>query len=314
MTVPLHRLFSLDLLKGFVAVGRRMSITLAADDLCLTQSAVSRQVHALEAHLGVRLFVRKHRGVSFTNEGERLFRSADGAVRQLQQIAAEIRTSDGPRAVTVSASIGVTGLWLLPRLGRLQQLHPQLDVRLSASNQFNDLQADGVDLAVRYCKDSAAPAGAVRLFGETIAPVAHPSLEADLGESTDALERLPLLEFDDSRPWLRWRTWLDETGWKRAKKRGILRFNQYDQLIQAALAGQGMALGRMELIQPLVDGGQLTPVRSPPAPVPSPNAYWLLQAEADPRDDVRRVAAWIRREAGELRPGGAQASSPASRA
>src|SRR5690606_18652405 len=119
MSVPLVRLFSLDLLKGFVAVGRRMSITLAADDLCLTQSAVSRQVHALETHLGVKLFGRKHRGVSFTPEGERLFRSADSAIQQLQDVAGELRRTDGRRPVTVTASIGVTGLWLLPRLGSL---------------------------------------------------------------------------------------------------------------------------------------------------------------------------------------------------
>lgn len=312
MSVPLVRLFSLDLLKGFVAVGRRMSITLAADDLCLTQSAVSRQVHALETHLGVKLFVRKHRGVSFTPEGERLFRSADSAIQQLQDVAGELRRTDGRRPVTVTASIGVTGLWLLPRLGSLQRAHPSLDVRLSASNLLSDLRADGIDLAVRYCRDAAAPATATRLFGETIAPVAHPSLATDLGRPLDLLARLPLLEFEDSRPWLQWRTWLNERGWRQASKRGILRFNQYDQVIHAALAGQGVALGRLEIIQQLLADRQLVVLPLAGRPVPSPNSYWLIPADETPREDVRRVANWICEEAAKVAQTSAELLAPSA--
>ncbi|GLC92270.1 LysR family transcriptional regulator [Cupriavidus sp. TA19] len=300
MSVPLVRLFPLDLLKGFVAVGRRMSITQAADDLCLTQSAVSRQIHALEEQLKVPLFVRKHRGVAFTAEGERLFRSADSALQQLQDVVAEVRRIEGQRPVTVTASIGVTGLWLLPRLGSLQKTHPHLDVRLSASNRISDLRAEGIDLAVRYCRDAAAPPGAVRLFGEHIAPVAHPSLVREVAGAAghdEALLRLPLLEFDDPRPWLQWRSWLEPGGYHQASQRGMLRFNQYDQVIHAALAGQGIALGRLELVRPLIDGGQLVIVPTALQAPPSPNAYWLVHASDDPREDVRRVAEWICLEA-----------------
>ena len=297
MSVPLVRLCQLDLLKGFVAVGRRMSITQAADDLCLTQSAVSRQIHALEQQLKVPLFVRKHRGVAFTAEGERLFRSADSALQQLQDVIAEVRRNEGERPVTVTASIGVTGLWLLPRLGRLQKTHPHLDVRLSASNRISDLRAEGIDLAVRYCRDVAAPPDAVRLFGENIAPVAHPSLLAELGQHDEALLHLPLLELDDPRPWLQWRSWLEPRGYRQASQRGMLRFNQYDQVIHAALAGQGVALGRLELLRPLIDGGQLVLVPTARRAPPSPSAYWLIHATTPAREDVERVAEWICQEA-----------------
>lgn len=300
MSVPLVRLSSLDLLRGFVAVGRRMSITLAADDLCLTQSAVSRQIHALEEQLGCRLFERRHRGVAFTAEGERLFRSADGALQQLQDVMGELRRGDERRPVTITASIGVAGLWLLPRLPALQRLHPQLDVRLSASNLVTDLRAGGIDLALRYCSDADAPATAERLFGETLAPVAHPRLVAEAARDPATLAALPLLEFDDPRPWLQWRGWLPARGahgLRPARKRGIVRLNQYDQVIHAALAGQGVALGRLELLQPLLAGGQLALLQGVGGPQPSPYAFWLLLAERQPRADVLRVAGWIRAEA-----------------
>ncbi|MEJ8858472.1 LysR substrate-binding domain-containing protein [Variovorax robiniae] len=302
MSVPLVRLSSLDLIRGFVAVGRRMSITQAADDLCLTQSAVSRQVRALEEQLGVTLLERKSRGVRFTPAGERLFRSADGAVQQLQDVLGEIRRDSAhQQAVTISASIGIAGLWLLPRLGRLQQAHPDIEVRLSATNEVVDMSDGQVDLAMRYCPRSVAPAGAVWLFGERVVPVAHPSLGIRELQGPDALRRVHFLEFDDSRPWLQWGPWLRERGWRQVKPRGVLRFNQYDQVIHAALAGQGIALARFELVRPLIDNGQLIAVAAPPDKEETPNAYWLVRGDAHPREQVRRVAAWIEAEAAAVR-------------
>jgi DNA-binding transcriptional LysR family regulator len=139
-----------------------------------------------------------------------------------------------------------------PRLGSLQRQYPGLDVRLSANNQISDLRADGIDLAIRYCPASAAPPLAVHLFDETIAPVANPSMGAHLVTTPEALAELPLIEFDDPRPWLHWRNWLGAQGYRQASRRGILRFNQYDQVIHAALAGQGVALGRLGT-DPVVD-------------------------------------------------------------
>ena len=179
VSLPLVRLSSLDLIRGFVAVGRRMSITLAAQDLCLTQSAVSRQIHALEKQLGIRLLVRGYRSIALTPAGEHLFRSADRSVQELQDVLGEVSTSSAARPVTLSASIGVTGLRLLPRLTRFQQLYPGVDLRISANNNVVNLRNDGIDLAIRYTSPSEAPEGAVRLFGESVAPVMHPSLGVD---------------------------------------------------------------------------------------------------------------------------------------
>ncbi|MEP6504884.1 MAG: LysR family transcriptional regulator, partial [Betaproteobacteria bacterium] len=238
MSLPLVKLSSLDLIRGFVAVGRRMSITHAADELCLTQSAVSRQVAALEAQLGVRLFTRGYRAIAFTPEGERLFRSADGAVQQLQDALGELSAGGQASPVVLSASIGVTGLWLLPRLSRFQAAHPGIDLRVSASDRVVDLRHDDVDLAIRYARDGTMPDDALRLFGETVVAVAHPSFGAEALRHPRALAKLTLLDFDAPRghlrpAWLQWVHWLARRGWPAAKPRGVLRFNQYDQIIHA---------------------------------------------------------------------------------
>lgn len=298
MPLSLLRLPSLDLVRGFVAVGRRQSITLAAQDLCLTQSAVSRQIQTLEAHLGLKLFTRGHRAIAFTPEGERLFRSADGAFQQLQDVLGDLRAAGALRPVTVSACIGIAGLWLLPRLSRFQALHPGVDLRVSAVNRIADLRHEGIDLAIRYAPEDAVPDGAERLFGECVVPVAHAGLAGVDLTDAGALATLNLLEFDDpGRPWLQWGPWFSAQGLAAARPQGVLHFNQYDQVIQAALAGQGVALGRLALIRPLLDDGRLVCVGTPDGGGSNRHAYWLIQAEAAPREEVRRVADWVRAEA-----------------
>lgn len=298
MSLPIVKLAYLDAIRGFVAVGRRMSITNAADDLCLTQSAVSRQILALEEQLGVKLLTRGYRSVSFTQEGERLFRSADGAIQQLQDVLGEIKVAGVSRPVSLSASIGVTGLWLLPKLNAFQKLHPTVDLRVSANNRVGDLRYESVDLAIRYTTAKLAPVGAIRLFDEYVAPVAHPSLGISLGHSAQLPLNVPLLEFDEPpRPWLQWKNWLGEDVWADNHGRGVIHFNQYDQVIQAALASQGIALGRLALIQPLIDKGKLEIVAPMKEWTEEGHSYWLLQADERPRSEVLKVAKWIQDEA-----------------
>jgi DNA-binding transcriptional LysR family regulator len=301
MPTPLVRLASLDLIRGFVAVGRRMSITLAAEDLCLTQSALSRQVHALEDLLGIALFKRGYRSISFTPEGERLFRTADTAVQQLQEVFETLNQPQGRLPVTITASIGVTGLWLLPRLNRFQQRHPNLDLRVAANDKNLDLRAEGIDLGIRYCTAASAPPGAVRLFEEAVVPVSHPSLGLTRLDDVAMLARQVLLEFEGPRrPLLRWADQLAAMGLDHARPLGMLRFNQYDQVIQAALAGQGIALGRIALIEPLLADERLVALADGTAGRTTAYGYWLYQADEKPRQDVLDVVEWIRSEAREV--------------
>ena len=301
MSLPLSKLAFLDQLRGFVAVGRHMSITLAADELCLSQSAVSRQIQALEQHLGIALLVRAYRSIAFTAEGERLFRSADAALRQLQDIAGDIQAQSQARpvrAVTISASIGLTGLWLLPRLNTFQKLYPSIDVRISANNKIIDQSKDGIDLALRYTNAKSVPADAIRLFDETIVPVAHPSLGLKFKKNGKLVIQWPLLEFEETKKdWLSWHDWLSKEDMQTARARGILHFNQYDQLIQAAVAGQGIALGRLELIQDFIADGRLMTLTPGKSQGEHGFAYWLLASDAGLSVDAAQVKDWLLGEA-----------------
>jgi LysR family transcriptional regulator, glycine cleavage system transcriptional activator len=289
---------SLDLIRGFVAVGRRMSITLAADDLFVTQSAVSRQIRSLEDLLGVKLLVRGHRSIKFTPEGDRLFRVANEAMASLQEAIAAVRASGVRPPVTITCTIGVAGLWLLPRLTDFQLAHPGIDIRVAASDRIEDLDGEGIDLAIRYCTRERAAEGAQRLFGESVTPVASPSLGLSRLDEPGALARTFLLEFEGSKfPWLLWREWLATQGLADVRPRGMLRFNQYDQAVAAAVAGQGVALGRLPMLKPLIEDGRLQVVGAPRAGPLTTHAYWLIMARPRPRADVVIAAEWIRAQA-----------------
>jgi DNA-binding transcriptional LysR family regulator len=275
-----------------------MSITLAAQDLCVTQSAVSRQIRALEDMLGVQLLIRGHRSIGFTPEGDRLFRRTNDAVQQLQEAIGAIRSNVHRQPVTITCSIGVAGLWLLPRLSSFQEAHPGIDLRIAASDKIEDLRGEGIDLAIRYCRPQAATENGERLFGDTVVPVAHPALGLEALDSERTLERHFLLEFDGPNfPWLQWQEWLASQGWDTIKPKGMLRFNQYDQVIRAALAAQGIALGRLELLGPILSGGRLRVLIAPKAGPSTSYGYWLIKAKPKPRPDVLVTADWIKSQA-----------------
>ena len=283
----------LEAIRGFVAVGRRMSITLAAQDLFLTQSAVSRQIQTLEEYLGVPLFVRGHRAIAFTEAGQQLFELASPWLSRLLDFAEEIRRNGKARPVTITANIGFTSLWILPKIGAFQALHPHVDLRVAADNRVLNLEQEGVDLAVRYCRAENAPAHAIRLFGEEVIPVASKSMAARAFSRPQALFDEVFLELDErARPWLRWSDWLISTGHPHATPRAYLRFNQYDQVVQAALEGHGVALGRLALVLPMLQDGRL--VAHPQASLGlSDYAYWLVKADGALRVEVELFADWL---------------------
>lgn len=286
----------LDAIRGFVAVARRMSITLAAKDLCLTQSAVSRQIQSLEQHLGAPLLIRKHRAIDLTAEGEQLLLLASPWLDRLSEYAESLQQRGRLRPVTITALISVTSLWVLPRLGAFQEAHPNIDVRVAATNRVVNMKQEGVDLAIRYARESDVPAGAVRLFGERVLPVASKAVAARAFNNPNALLEEVLLEFDESaRPWLRWSDWLSASGLPGAKPKAYLHLNQYDQVIQAAIDGHGIALGRLALVLPMLKDGRLVALADYQL-ADSDYAYWLIDESPSPRGEVQELRDWLIRE------------------
>lgn len=297
MRDPLLHLPPLDPLRGFVAAARHLSFTRAAEELCLTQSAISRQVQTLEHALGVALFVRGVRTLALTEHGARLAAAAEGWLHEYAALAAALR-EPVVRPVTVSTTIGIAALWLIPRLTRFQERHPDIDVRIDASNRVVDLAREDIDLAIRYCADRDAPPHAERLFGESIVPVASPALAAR-GLDRDTLPDSVLLDYDDVRyPWLRWNEWLAAMGLEKVRPRAVLTFSHYDQIIQAAVGGQGYALGRRALVSALIAEGRLAVVGADVREVQG-RSHWLIVAPRPPSAQIVRFAQWIREEAGQ---------------
>lgn len=275
-----------------------MSITLAAEDLCLSQSAISKQIRALEEQLGVKLLLRGHRSLTFTPEGEKFFHTSNQAIYQLQEAYAALRIDNQLRPVNLTSCTGLAGLWLLPRIGSFQAQYAGVDVKITSNNRILDLRANDLDLSIRYCKLSDAPSGAIRLFEDSICPVAAPSLGVSSLDADCDLSAHTLLEFDDPKyPWLQWHHWLAQQQDVSLKPRGVIRFNQYDQLIQAALEGQGIALGRLPLIHGLIHQGRLRLLSAAASARQTEFAYWLIQADAEPREGVRSLVNWLCEEA-----------------
>jgi DNA-binding transcriptional LysR family regulator len=290
---------SLDLLKGFEAAARNLSFTKAAAELFVTQSAVSRQVKALEDQLGVVLFRRRHRELRLTEEGQTLYKTASDALRLLRDVAGKLgaRTAG---MLTVTTTVSFAALWLVPRLNDFRRAHPGIDMRLAATNEIQDLDREGIDVAIRYCTPKAAGEGAVRLFGEMVFPVCSESVLA--GRKLKVPQDLSgqvLLHYDDPErryPWLSWDVWFELTQTQGVKPSGTLRFSHYDQLIQAAIDGQGIALGRTRFVDKWVKLGKLIlpfGKRYMRSPADSRAYFIVLPRGAGTRPEAAEFSRWL---------------------
>jgi LysR family glycine cleavage system transcriptional activator len=287
--------------QGFEAAARTLSFTKAAEELFITQSAVSRQIKALEDHLGIRLFERRPRALALTESGQALHRISADVLERLQAATDQLRAANRARQLSITTTTGFASLWLIPRLQRFTSLHPDVDVRISATVENLNLERSLIDLAIRFCRPEAAPEGAVRLFGEEMVPVCAPALLRDrarpLKRPQDLAQHV-LLHFDYPgalRLFMDWGTWLTSLGIGDLKAAGALYFSQYEQMIQAAIAGQGVALGRQPLVNELIQSGTLAmPFKQS---VVGARGYFIIESPlAAGKPYARAFAAWLLEE------------------
>jgi LysR family transcriptional regulator, glycine cleavage system transcriptional activator len=285
----------LDLIQGFEAAARNLSFTRAAEELFITQSAVSRQIRALEEHLNVTLFERRHRALVLTEQGRTLYRAATDLLERLQTVTDGLRAAGSAPHLTVTTTSGFASLWLIPRLRGFTALNPDVDVRISATYKTINLERSLVDVAVRYCRTEVVPEGAVRLFGEELFPVCAPFLLEQgphpLRNLRD-LEHHALLHMEEAGGLLDWGTWLASQGHADLRPAASLRFDGYEPMIAAALSGQGVAMGIGRLVGGLLEEGRL--IAPFAKSVTGAGAYYVVRsALTGDRPHVRAFVDWL---------------------
>jgi len=300
MNTPRQRPLSLDGLRAFEAVARRLSFSAAADELFLTQSAISRQIKALEEELGASLFSRGTRRVDLTAAGVALQQSVVPSLERIDRSVRQLRVASGRRHVNVTTFASFATLWLMPRLVNFQREHPDIDIRISATDKLIDTDDPEVDLALRYDFEANVPPESERMFGEVLSPVASPWLQPKPSQASDLTEQA-LLEEDDHRPSaasLSWRRWLREHGQPQLEPRRWIYLNYTHQQVQGALAGQGIALARLAMVHDALARGELVEPFGAAGRIPGPAVYWLiLLPAARLRPELVAFADWVRAEA-----------------
>ncbi|MEO8523114.1 MAG: LysR substrate-binding domain-containing protein [Caldimonas sp.] len=312
MNSPFRRPLSLTNLRAFEAVARLLSFGAAADELHLTQSAISRQIKSLEDELGAPLFLRGTRHVQIAPDGLTLLRAVEPSLAKLDASVQSIRRSRSRKRVSVTTFASFGSLWLLPRIEAFQRDHPDIDIRVSAHDALADLDDPELDLALRYLSPAGVPAGGVHLFDETLTPVVSRGLweqirlgnAPPLSKPSDIAQHT-LAEEDDDRPsteYLSWRHWLEVQGHGGLQPRRWLYLNFTYQQVQAALAGHGVALARVPLVFEALQRGELVEPFGAAGRVGSPFSYWMLIAPASRgRPEVMQFCAWLEAESAATR-------------
>lgn len=248
---------SLDLLRAFEAAARLRSFTAAAAELGTTQPAVSQQIKRLEEQLAIRLFDRIYRGIELTDAGYTLFEAVQGGLRSIDDCLGLITTQTQHEVLQVSTDFAFAAYWLMPRLHRFHQRYPQVDVSLVTSERSHAMLGPNIDVAVLFGDSRFRQGESHWLFNEEVFPVCSPRLLDDrtLPLGSDALLEWPLLHLrgESSCQWFDWSGLFRALHIPSAPAPGQLRFDNYTLLIQAAIAGQGVAIGWRHLVDALLE-------------------------------------------------------------
>jgi len=291
----------LSALRAFETAARQLSFSKAADELHVTPAAISHQIHALEDDLGVRLFHRMNRSIELTASGRVLLPGLSEAFAGIQSAVGRLRTHNDTGALTVTASPSVAAKWLVPRLQRFQQQRPQVDVRISATDEIVDLTKGDFDIAIRYGCGKYPGLDVELLFTNEVFPACSPQLltagpplrtPEDLLRHTlihdQAVERDPLVPT--------WSMWLKAAGIKDVRASAGLTFNSIYLALDAAIAGHGVVLAYSTIAAADLAAGRL--VRLFSLALPDQFAYYIVTAPgALERTKVRVFRNWLRQEA-----------------
>lgn len=276
-----NRLPPLNALRAFEASARQLSFTRAAEELFVTQAAISHQIKSLEEHLGIKLFMRKNRALLLTDEGQSYFLDIKDIFNSIHDATERLLARGAKGAITVSSQASFAIQWLVPRLTAFNALHPEIDVRIKAVDQAENSLTEDVDVAIYYGRGRWPNIHADKLHTEYLIPVCSPLLlqeNASNGKpallTLDDLEHHTLLH-DTSRK--DWKRWFKQVGVKGVNVNHGPIFSHSAMVVQAALHGQGVALAYSVLAKPDIDSGRLVcPFNDV---LVSKNAYFIVCRE-----------------------------------
>lgn len=292
MKLPAGRLPSLGGLRAFDAAARQLSFTRAAEELHVTQAAISHQIRELEEELGLPLFVRLNRAVRLTDAGELLLPHVRDGFDQLRRGVERLRDIGSAGRLTLTAPPSFVGAWLVPRLHRFQAAHPDIEVHLLSGTRMLDLVREGVDVGIRYGRGGWPGLQVERLLSDELFPVCSPALAQRLRDPAD-LARVQLLHiqnFPDD-----WRRWLSAAGQGGLDPERGSWFDSLRNACEAAAAGMGVVLGRPSMVGDFLADGRL--VKPFAIELPAEVAYYLVMPPAN-RGLPKVVAfrTWLRAE------------------
>ncbi|WP_201511514.1 DNA-binding transcriptional regulator DsdC [Psychrobacter alimentarius] len=247
----------------FSCVARHMSFTFAADELCLTQSAVSHRIKQLEAQLGFSLFLRFNRRIQLTYEGEQLWAVLNDSLSSLDMTIRDLRNQDIGGHLTVSAPPSFAQHWITPRLSQFQKQHPRLFLHFKTHSRLIDFSQENIDIAIYYGNGDYPGLHAQRLMTEYLQPVCSPEYarEHDLYDKRENLAQCQFLHdvnaWPDAGAHAEWEYWCEAYGIAAVDLSGGYSFDRSEMAVNAAKHGLGIAMGRLNLIQDDINCGEL---------------------------------------------------------
>ncbi|GAC1029261.1 transcriptional regulator GcvA [Pseudomonas sp. No.21] len=290
---------ALNALKAFEIAGSTGSFTRAAEQLNVTQSAVSRQVRQLEEQIGEALLIRRHHHLELTRAGRKLLDALNQSFDRIELAVRAIQQKSHLNRLRVNAPPTFTSRWLLPRLGRLREQHPELELSITTRLQDSLAETGTLDCAIRFGNGEWEQLDATLLMQERHIAVCSPGLLASVqgnGEAPD-LERMTLLHVlaSEDRRYQTWQHWLDAAGIRGVDTRGGYEFDLLDLAIRAALDGLGITIADWHMVTRELAAGQLTQVLN--VHVEGHQSYWLVtRPEQAESAALRTFQAWLQQE------------------
>lgn len=293
------RLPPLNALRAFEAAARLQSFSRAADEIHVTHGAVSHQIRALEAHVGVRLFMRQGRGVVLTDSGRLLAEHTQAAFRQIAEAADALGRRRHGNRLTVSVLPSLASRWLMPRIGRFMACHPSWEVNVETTTELADFVRDEVDVAIRYGNGPWPGTHSEWLMDDEYIMVASPRYNG--GRLPKRVQDLPRQRFLRTDPEA-WRAWCAAAGVTIPVPTTGLESTDAGLMLQAAIEGQGIKLTRRSIAQANLEDGTLVQLFD--IAVPSTRAYHIVWPDhVPPSERVLAFRDWLLEETGRMEAG-----------